>query len=159
MNLFNRKTLAKYIVPSPLPADHLTALTDWAEMIRSGRVYSLKEVALYGQFAAKIIEGILGYQGPTGGADYTVATEQTILRGSVDLALGRFGGPNPEILASFELKGADTRAQAPAQDRHHSGVQRRAGQVGLRSRWYRLQDYRVVCGLERRSVVCDRALR
>jgi len=78
-------------------------------MIRDGRIYSLKETALHGQFTAKIVEGVLGYHGPAGGADYTVATEQTILRGSVDLALGRFGGPKPEILAPFELKGADTR--------------------------------------------------
>ncbi|MBE1295512.1 MAG: N-6 DNA methylase [Rhodobacteraceae bacterium] len=78
-------------------------------MIRDGRIYSLKEIALHGQFTAKIVEGVLGYHGPAGGADYTVATEQTILRGSVDLALGRFGGPKPEILAPFELKGADTR--------------------------------------------------
>lgn len=109
MNLFNRKTLKRHIKPAPIPADHLAALDAWAEMIRSGRVYALKETALHGQFAAKIIEGVLGYHGPAGGADYTVATEQAILRGSVDLALGRFGGKTPEILAPFELKGADTR--------------------------------------------------
>ncbi len=78
-------------------------------MIGSGRVYALKEVALHGQFAAKIIEGVLGYHGPAGGAEYTASTEQTILRGSVDLALGRFGGKTPEIIAPLELKGADTR--------------------------------------------------
>ena len=109
MNLFNRKTLKRHIKPAPIPADHLAALDAWAEMIRSGRVYALKETALHGQFAAKIIEGVLGYHGPAGGAEYTVATEQSILRGSVDLALGRFGGKTPEILAPFELKGADTR--------------------------------------------------
>ena len=109
MNLFNRKTLKRHIKPAPVPTDHLAALDAWAEMIRSGRIYALKETALHGQFAAKIIEGVLGYDGPAGGADYTVATEQAILRGSVDLALGRFGGKTPEILAPFELKGADTR--------------------------------------------------
>jgi hypothetical protein len=109
MNLFNRKTLKRHIKPAPIRADHLTALDAWADMIRSGRVYALKETALHGQFAAKIIEGVLGYHGPTGGADYTVATEQAILRGSVDLALGRFGGKTPEILAPFELKGAKTK--------------------------------------------------
>ena len=109
MNLFNRKTLKRHIKPAAVPADHLAVLDQWADMVRSGRVYALKETALHGQFAAKIIEGVLGYQGPTGGADYTVATEQSILRGSVDLALGRFGGKTPEILAPFELKGADTR--------------------------------------------------
>lgn len=109
MNLFNRKTLKRHIKPTPIPSDHLAALDAWGDMIRSGRVYTLKETALHGQFAAKIIEGVLGYHGPAGGADYTVATEQAILRGSVDLALGRFGGKTPEILAPFELKGADTR--------------------------------------------------
>jgi hypothetical protein len=78
-------------------------------MIRDGRIYSLKETALHGQFASKIVEGVLGYHGPAGGADYNVSTEQNILRGSVDLALGRFGGKTPDIVAPFELKGADTR--------------------------------------------------
>ena len=109
MNLFNRKTLNRHIKAAPIPADHLAALDAWADMIRSGRVYALKETALHGQVAVKIIEDVLGYHGPAGGADYTVATEQAILRGSVDLALGRFGGTTPEILAPFELKGADTR--------------------------------------------------
>ena len=109
MNLFNKKTLSRHIKPTPLPNNHQDALAAWADMIRDGRIYSLKETALHGQFTAKIVEGVLGYHGPAGGADYTVATEQTILRGSVDLALGRFGGPKPEILAPFELKGADTR--------------------------------------------------
>lgn len=109
MNLFNRKTVARHIKTAPVPVDHLTALNAWADMISSGRVYALKETALHGQFAAKIIEGVLGYHGPAGGADYTVATEQAILQGSVDLALGRFGGKTPEILAPFELKGAKTK--------------------------------------------------
>lgn len=109
MNLFNRKTLNRHIKPMPIPSDHLAALEAWADMIRSRRVEKHKEVSLHGQFAAKIIEGVLGYHGPTAGATYTLATEQSILRGSVDLALGRFGGKTPEILAPFELKGADTR--------------------------------------------------
>lgn len=107
--LFNRKTLSRNIRPLVIPPDHLAALDAWADMIRSGRVYALKETALHGQFAAKIIEGVLGYHGPAGGPDYTVATEQSILQGSVDLALGRFGGAKPEILAPFELKGAKTK--------------------------------------------------
>ncbi len=78
-------------------------------MIGSGRVYGLKEVALHGEFTAKIIQGVLGYHGPSGGAEYTVATEQAILQGSVDLALGRFGIGNAEILAPLELKGAKTK--------------------------------------------------
>lgn len=109
MNLFNRKTLNRHIKPEPIPAGHAAILESWADLVQSGRVFTLKETALHGQFASKIIEGVLGYHGPTGGAEYTVSTEQAILRGSVDLALGRFGGKTPEILAPFELKGAGTR--------------------------------------------------
>lgn len=109
MNLFNRKTLKRHLKPTLVPAGHLAALSAWADMISSGRVNILKETALHGEFAAKIIEGVLGYRGPTAGADYTVSTEHAILRGSVDLALGRFGGKAPEIIAPLELKGADTR--------------------------------------------------
>jgi len=109
MNLFNRKTLKRNIKTTTIPNDHQNALTAWAEMIGSGRVYKLKETALHGELTSKIIEGVLGYHGPAGGTDYTVSTEQTILQGSVDLALGRFGGTTPEILAPFELKGAKTK--------------------------------------------------
>jgi hypothetical protein len=109
MILFNRKTLARHLKPAPLPQGHFAILKAWADMIRSSRIYTLKETALRGQFEVKIIEGVLGYHGPTGGADYTVSSEQAILRGSADLALGRFGGKTPEILAPLELKGAKTR--------------------------------------------------
>jgi len=105
MTLFNRKTLARHIEPTAVPKDHLVELEACAELIRDGRIFTLKETALHGQFTARIVEGVLGYRGPASGADYTVATEQTILKGSVDLALGRFGGKTPEILAPLELKG------------------------------------------------------
>jgi hypothetical protein len=76
MNLFNRKTLKRHIKPAPILADHPAALDAWAGMIRSGIVYALKKNTIHGQFAAKIIEGVLGYHGPAGGTDYIVATEQ-----------------------------------------------------------------------------------
>ena len=109
MQLFNAKTIRRHIVANQIPDDHRAILESWGEMIHSNRIYSLKETALHGQFTSKIVEGVLGYRGPSEGTDYTVSAEQTILRGSVDLALGRFGGKTPEILAPFELKGADTR--------------------------------------------------
>ncbi|WP_421863019.1 Eco57I restriction-modification methylase domain-containing protein [Parvibaculum sp.] len=124
MNLFNRKTLKRHLKPGSVPADHAAALKAWAELIESERVYDLKETALHGEFTSKIVEGVLGYQGPSSGAEYTVATEQAILRGSVDLALGRFGGKTAEILAPFELKGANTRdLDAIMPDRNKSPVQ------------------------------------
>lgn len=109
MNLFNRKTLSRHIQPKPIPEDHRSILDAWAALIRDDRIRTLKEVALHGEFTAKIVEDVLGYRGPAGGAKYTVATEKTILRGSVDLALGHFGGQSSEIIAPFELKGANTR--------------------------------------------------
>ncbi|TFW12163.1 type I restriction endonuclease subunit M [Brevundimonas intermedia] len=109
MNLFNRKTLKRVIKPAPIPASHLSVLEGWAELIRTGRVYTHKETALREDFTSEIVKGVLGYKGPASGAAYTLAAEQSILRGSVDLALGHFGEKIPEILAPFELKGADTR--------------------------------------------------
>ena len=109
MKLFNQKTLTRHLKVDPIPSEHLVALEAWADLISSGRINNLKETALHGQFASKIVEGVLGYHGPAGGADFNVSTEQNILRGSVDLALGRFGGKTPDIVAPFELKGADTR--------------------------------------------------
>lgn len=108
MHLFNPKTLKRHLKIDPIPSNHLAALGAWAELINSGRVERLKETALHGQFASKIVEDVLGYHGPAGGANYNMSTEQAILRGSVDLALGRFGGKTPDIVAPFELKGADT---------------------------------------------------
>jgi len=110
MALFNGKLIARHVEPDPvIPEGHFLALDAWAEMVRSSQIYGLKETALHGEFTAKIVEGVLGYRGPSGGPGYTVATELTIARGSVDLALGRFGENTSEVLATFELKGASTR--------------------------------------------------
>lgn len=108
MPLFNPKTLAKLAPPEPIPAAHRDHLEKWSELIASGRILRLNEVELQGEFASKIFEGVLGYQGPSHGESYSLATEKGILRGSVDLALGRFGGEKPEIVAPLELKGAST---------------------------------------------------
>ena len=108
--LFNLKTLARYIrSPTPIPADHLEVLEQWAELIKSGRILDLKETALHGDFKTKIVEGVLGYRGPVGEESFTVATEKAILKGSVDLALGHFSAGGSEIVAPFELKGAKTK--------------------------------------------------
>jgi len=110
MNLFNPKTLARHIrTPKGLPADHLSILQNWAELISSGRIHKQKEIALHGDFKSNLLEGVLGYTGPVSEKDYTVATEKTILRGSVDLALGHFSKDRSEIIAPFELKGAKTK--------------------------------------------------
>lgn len=109
-HLFNPKTVARHLPSKPtIPDHHLGRLTEWAEMIRSGRISGLKETALHGDFKTKIVEQILGYVSAVQDAEYTVTSEEAILRGSVDLALGFFGPDRSQIIAPFELKGAKTR--------------------------------------------------
>lgn len=110
MNLFTPKTINKRI-PSDveIPPEHLKILTEWANDISTGRIYAFKETALHGEFASKIVQGVLGYKGPSGNETYTVSTEEAILKGSVDLALGKFTATTSEIIAPFELKGANTK--------------------------------------------------
>ena len=97
MNLFNPKTLARHIrIPRGLPPEHLEILQNWTDLIQSGRIKSYKETALHGEFKSNLLEGVLGYKGPVADKEFTVATEQTILRGSVDLALGRFSKDNSD---------------------------------------------------------------
>jgi type I restriction-modification system DNA methylase subunit len=108
--LFNPKTLNRYLKnDAQIPADHFALLDNWADLIRSNQIYRLKEVALHGDFKARIVEGVLGYISASDGEEFTVATEQSILRGSVDLALGEFSPSTTQILAPFELKGAKTK--------------------------------------------------
>lgn len=94
---------------APAPEGHLKALSDWAALISSGNIKKIKETALSADFKSKIVEGVLGYTSPVGNNDYTVESEQKILKGSVDLALGHFAHGKVDIVAPFELKGAKTK--------------------------------------------------
>jgi hypothetical protein len=110
IKLFTPKTINKRIPNGvQIPAAHLSILAEWAHNINSKKIYSFKETELHGEFASKIVQGVLGYRGPIGNETFTVATEKTILNGSVDLALGHFSTDRSEIIAPFELKGANTR--------------------------------------------------
>ena len=110
MSLFNSKTLSRHINDKhKVPPAHFELLSQWAELIKSKRIDGLKEVALHGDFKSLIVEGVLGYKSAVADQEFTVASEQSILKGSVDLALGRFGGKRDEIVAPFELKGAKTK--------------------------------------------------
>ena len=110
MNLFNNKTIARHTphIP-PAPESHRKALADWAALISSGKIKSIKETALSADFKTKIVEAVLGYTSAVGNNNYTVESEQTILKGSVDLALGHFSHGKVNIIAPFELKGAKTK--------------------------------------------------
>ena len=110
MAIFNPKTAARHVPAAPsIPPDHATALADWAALIASGRIETLSEVQLHGDFKARIVEGVLGYTSASTQGTWTVQSEQGIGRGAVDLALGHFSDTETRILAPFELKGARTR--------------------------------------------------
>lgn len=110
VKLFNQKTLDRQIKGAlTVPSDHLSLLEDWTEMINTKYISSISETSLHADFKSKIVEGVLGYHGPTQGPVYTVSAEHAIQKGIVDLALGRFSESKSEILAPFELKGAGTR--------------------------------------------------
>lgn len=110
MHLFNPKTIIRYLdQPSSIPSDHKIHLAEWGELIQSGRIERIKETALHGDFKAKIVEGVLGYVNAVKSPHHTVTSEQAILRGSVDLALGHFSQEHSQIIAPFELKGARTK--------------------------------------------------
>ncbi|MCC4242973.1 Eco57I restriction-modification methylase domain-containing protein [Stappia indica] len=110
MHLFNPKTLSRHLAhPTPITPDHADRLSAWAELIRSGRIAGIKETALHADFKSNIVEAVLGYTSAVTGAEHTVTSEQNILRGSVDLALGHFTEEGGQIIAPFELKGAKTK--------------------------------------------------
>lgn len=110
MHLFNPKTISRHLASVPAaPSTHAEHLGEWAEMIKSGRIEDIKETALHADFKSKIVEGVLGYISAARNVDHTVTSEQAILRGSVDLALGRFELKQSQIIAPFELKGAKTK--------------------------------------------------
>ncbi|MCO5131749.1 MAG: N-6 DNA methylase [Xanthobacteraceae bacterium] len=110
MHLFNPKTIGRYILTnSTIPPSHFEHLREWRELIVSERIEGIKETSLHADFKSKIIEAVLGYVSAAKSADHTVTSEQSILRGSVDLALGQFGKGRSQIIAPFELKGANTK--------------------------------------------------
>jgi type I restriction-modification system DNA methylase subunit len=109
VNLFNQKFVQKQIAVAPTPdPTRQQALAAWAQSIDSGRIASLKETALHGEFLALMVKAF-GYAGAIGNETYSITQEQAIIQGAVDLALGTFSDHERKILAPFELKGADTK--------------------------------------------------
>ena len=110
MSLFNKKFINKQIGVTPNPdAARVAAFKEWAADIKSVKIATYSEVSLHGPFVQKILVEALGYSGPIGNAAYNVTREKGITRGSVDVAIGSFEHGEGQILAPFELKGADTK--------------------------------------------------
>lgn len=110
LSLFNKKFIKKQIAVAPTPdTQRVAAFKEWAADIKSGKIATHSEVSLHGPFVQKILVEALGYSGPIGNDAYNVTQEKGITRGSVDVAIGSFEHGEGQILAPFELKGADTK--------------------------------------------------
>jgi hypothetical protein len=86
-------------------------------LIKVGREYArkvrglrkAKETAFRPVFIDEVLIKILGYSRINPDKPYTLADEQTLGSGSVDIALGHFVTDRaPKVTAPFELKGPDT---------------------------------------------------
>lgn len=123
--LFNQKTIDTHIaVVEQIPPEHMPTLERYSDLITSGRIYKYKETEFHSELKKTIVETILGYTGASDAEEYTVSSEQAILRGSVDLALGHFSADREQIIAPFELKDANKKdLDAIVKDRAKSPVQ------------------------------------
>jgi len=86
------------------------AAADYAKLASSPRFAKQKETSVRQLFTEKVLGEILGYQQMGAEGAFSLAFEQPIRSGAVDVALGRFGLPDGkhEIIAPFELKGPTT---------------------------------------------------
>jgi hypothetical protein len=86
------------------------AAADYAKLANSPRFGKQKETSVRQLFTEKVLGEILGYQQMGAEGAFSLAFEEPIRSGAVDVALGRFGLPDGkrEIIAPFELKGPTT---------------------------------------------------
>lgn len=145
MSLFNPRTLQSALGPlGAIPAKHLEILSAWAESISDASIYARNEIQLEGDFKSRIMEAVLGYAPFGSSRPQTIQAKQQMGKGTVDLALGRFDGDTPEIIAPFELKGADTRdLDAPMPGRKITPVEQAWNYANAVSgvRWVLITNY------------------
>jgi hypothetical protein len=111
--LFNYKVIAEArkpftFVPS---TQQIETVRNYVKTVKSPTFAKRKETEVRNLFVQRILGDILGYTQIDSEPPYTLAFERAIRRGSVDVALGRFGmSDRPDsIVAPFELKGPGTR--------------------------------------------------
>jgi hypothetical protein len=107
---FNRKTIGRAFSRSVFaPTDEqLAAAAAWASQVRHPSFRKAKETSVRGEFVQKVLVTILGYIPYRAGEPFTVATEEALGKGAVDVALGDFSDERRRIVAPFELKGPGT---------------------------------------------------
>jgi len=152
MPLFNKRVLDRHTKHIHIDAGHIETLKKWAENLSAG-VYDV-ETQSDSEFIQQILIGVLGYTGSSGGKQWTVAKNQPIGNGNVDVALGHFTPDSAAIIAPFELKGAKTRdldAAIPTRDakghmRYRSPVQQ-AWEYAMDAKgtkWVLVSNYREI---------------
>jgi type I restriction-modification system DNA methylase subunit len=108
MSLFHPRVIEKHIKHiQTVPTHHANGLSKWADNLERGIFDS--ETQNDGEFIQRILVEILGYVGSSDGEKWTVAKNQPVGKGNVDVALGYFTADSASILAPLELKGAKTR--------------------------------------------------
>ena len=104
-------------------AEETRIARDYARKARAGFARA-KETAVRSSFVHDVLIGLLGYKGLDPERPYSLAEEEPVARGAVDVALGRFDADAREIAAPFELKGPTTHdLDAPMPGRGRSPVQ------------------------------------
>ncbi|MCE6949542.1 N-6 DNA methylase [Cereibacter sphaeroides] len=147
MPLFLPRVIEKKIrALTDVPDAHRTILAAWSNNLARG-IYD-SETQNDGEFIQRILIDVLGYIGSSSGVAWSVAKNQPVGSGNVDVALGNFkAGAAPEILAPFELKGAKTTdLDAVMAGRNKSPVQQ-AWEYAMDAKgakWVLLSNYRVI---------------
>ncbi len=112
MPLFNYKVIKnerERVSFAPTQAQFEKA-ADYSRKVSDPKFLKQKETAVRGLFIQDVLQTILGYAPFDPSSAYTLAIEQQIRSGAVDVALGQFHGTasSKDIVAPFELKGPDT---------------------------------------------------
>ncbi len=71
-----------------MPPEHEVILSAWARNLAAGNYDS--ETQNDAEFIQRILVDVLGYSGSSAGDSWTVAKNQTVGNGNVDVALGKF---------------------------------------------------------------------
>ncbi|GHF16611.1 hypothetical protein GCM10017044_08650 [Kordiimonas sediminis] len=90
-----------------VPENHAEILKAWATNLSLGRYDS--EIQNDDVFIQRILVEVLGYTRSSDTHSWTVAKNQPVGRGNVDVALGEFSETETKIQVPFELKGAKTK--------------------------------------------------
>lgn len=146
MPLFHPRIIKKAIQNAGgIPSGHLSTLTAWAQNLSEG-IYD-RETQNDGEFIQRILVDVLGYTGSSSEGQWTVAKNQPVGTGNVDVALGHFTARGVDIHAPFELKGARTKdLDAIMPGRNKTPVQQ-AWEYGMDAKgakWVLVSNYREI---------------